>query len=216
MKNSEKIKSIKLRKEGNSLGEISKKLNISKSTASLWTKNIRLDFNGKKRIEEKAQSSRAKGHETLHKRKLKRLEIAEKVSDEMIESIKLSKDIEIVALSVMYWCEGIKSDNGIGFTNSNPELVKAFLNILHKIFEINLSRVQVCLHIHDYHNEKELIEFWSSFINIPINQFSIYRKESNHKYENSGYKGCVRLSYFDSHIARVILSFAKKFIKLYI
>ena len=216
MKKVEKEKAMKLRISGYSLAEISKKIGISKSTASLWTKDVMIDASGLSRMEQKAKTSRLKGHTILHEKKLKRLEIASKEANDLIKLMTIDNDVELTALAMMYWCEGIKRDNGVAFTNSNPELVVAFVNLLKKIFNIDMNRIRMCLHVHDYHNVGELSKFWLSKIKIPKENLSIYRKKSNHKYINEGYKGCVRISYFDSHIARVIISFAKKFIRLYI
>jgi transposase-like protein len=217
MKKIEKEKAIILRESGKSLSEISEELGVSKSTVSLWTKNVVLDGRATMIIEDKARMSRAKGHATLHKKKLNRLNVAEKEATKLLEKIKFDENTAIIALSIMYWCEGIKDDNGVAFTNSDPELVRAFISMLEKIFEIDRKKFTVCLHIHDYHNESDSLNFWSQAIGIPLNQFTkTYKKKSNHKYSHKGYKGCVRISYFNSHISRTILSFAKNFIKLYI
>lgn len=216
MKKAERDKALELRKIGYSLGEISKGLNISKSTASLWTKDVILDVKAKERIEMKAKASRSKGHDTLRKKKMDRLILAEKEAKRLLGNIKIDKNTAVVALSMMYRCEGLKKDNGIAFTNSDPDLVKAFIRMLKEVFEIDEKRFQVCLHLHDYHDKVELLDFWSNTINLPVGQFSIFMKKSDHKYSHKGYKGCARISYFDSRLSRIIISFAKNFIKLYI
>jgi orotate phosphoribosyltransferase-like protein len=48
-----KEKAIKLRKNGYSLKEISEKLNIAKSTASVWLRNIKLTQKAKKRLKKR-------------------------------------------------------------------------------------------------------------------------------------------------------------------
>ncbi|MEK7463948.1 MAG: hypothetical protein AAB610_02385 [Patescibacteria group bacterium] len=216
MKKVEKEKAIKLRGLGYSLGEISKKLGISKSTVSLWTKHVLLDVKAKNRIETLAKASRSRGHDILHKKKLDRLILAEKEANKLLEKIIIDKNTAIIALTMMYRCEGLKKDNGIAFTNSDPELIKAFIRMLGEVFKIDKKRFQVCLHLHDYHDKSESLDLWSDAINLPRGQFSVYMKKSEHKYSHEGYKGCARISYFDSHLSRVILSFAKNFIRLYI
>lgn len=75
----------------------------------------------------------------------------------------------------------------------------------------------VCVHLHDYHDEKEMCDFWSSITQIPLVQFhKSYNKKSNHICKKEGYKGCVRIVYYDAHITRVLLAFAKRLMKLYI
>ncbi len=53
-----KTNANKLRKQGVSITQISKKLNIAKSTASLWTKDIKLDFPLKKNLIQNSQKGR--------------------------------------------------------------------------------------------------------------------------------------------------------------
>ena len=50
MKFEEKIKAINLRKAGKSYGEIRKKIKVSKSSLSLWLKDIKLSSEQEKRI----------------------------------------------------------------------------------------------------------------------------------------------------------------------
>ncbi len=183
----------------------------------MWTKDVVLDTKAVKRIEEKARDSRAKGHTVLHKRKLQRLVFANTEADRLLKNIDLNNNINLIALCLIYWCEGMKNDNGICFTNSDPKLIKAFMVMLQKVFKVDRKRFKISLHLHDYHNKKELLDFWSRTIDLPLDQFNqVYHKQSNHKYTRKGYRGCVRVSYYDAHLARIILSFAKNFIKLYI
>lgn len=206
-----------LRRRGNSLRQISDRLDISKSTASLWTKDVVLSELGIYRVNACRDRARERSAVTLHQRKLNRVNLADMEANAYINGITKETNISIVALATMYYCEGMKDDSHLAFTNSDPELVCTFINLLVGVFKIKKDKLKICLHIHDYHNEKEMLAFWSSAIGVPITQFTkSFLKPSNHLYSAKGYKGCVRVSYYDSHVARVILAFAKKFVKLYI
>ncbi|MFA6554139.1 MAG: hypothetical protein WCS89_01390 [Candidatus Paceibacterota bacterium] len=206
-----------LRNQGYSLSEISKRFGISKSTASLWTKDVILSSVGDARVKLNTKINMAKGHAKLHEKKLERLIKADIIADKLFENVQKDKITSMVALSMMYWCEGTKDGRGISFTNSDPELVRAFIKMLGNIFDINRDKLRICVHLHDYHNRKEILSFWSDTLGISLVQFTNpYMKKSNHLFSKKGYKGCVRVTYFDSHLARVILAFAKKFIRLYI
>jgi hypothetical protein len=217
MKILEKHKSIKLRQDGYSLGEISSILKVSKSTISLWTKNIAISIKGVKRIKEKSIAANLKSSETLHKRKLARQSTASIEATKVFSEVKPDFNTGIIALSFMYWCEGSKDDRTLGFTNSDPDLVKIFLVLLRQSFKIDENKLRICMHLHDYHNEIEMQNFWSLITNIPSEQFNkTFKKKSKHKYTKDGYKGCVKITYHDAHISRVIQSFAKNLTKLYI
>jgi len=60
-----KQKAIDLRLKGNSLLEISQKLNIAKSTASVWLKNVKLSKQIKKQLEQKRQNCQFQPGNTL-------------------------------------------------------------------------------------------------------------------------------------------------------
>ena len=217
MKILEKEKAKELRKSGYSLSEISSTLKVSKSTASLWTKHVKINQIGADRIKEKSKSAISKVSDILHKRKLERLSMADLEAEKMISKFKLDTNTVIVALSIMYWCEGSKDDGSVRFTNSDPDLVKIFIKLFRQCFPIDEKKIKITVHLHDYHNEKEILEFWSLATNIPLSQFNKpFRKESKHTFKKEGYKGCVRINYHDSHITRVIQLFAKKLAKHYI
>lgn len=217
MKILEKEKAKELRKSGYSLSEISSNLNVSKSTASLWTKHVKINQLGVDRIKEKSKSARSKVFEILHNRKLERLSIADLEAEKRISEFQLDSYTAIVALSIMYWCEGSKDDRSVHFTNSDPDLVKIFMKLFRQCFPVDEKKIKITAHLHDYHNEKEILEFWSSVTNVPLSQFNKpFRKESKHTFKKEGYKGCVRINYHNSHITRVIQLFAKKLAKHYI
>ena len=217
MKTNLRQKAIKLRKKGFSLAEISHRLKISKSTASLWSRNILIGQKGKDRVNRNLQKARTKSKAVLHQKKLDRLSFAQEKARELLRDIEINKNTSLIALSAMYLCEGDKNNTRIAFTNSDPNLIRAFMFMLQSVFVIKPEKLRINVHLHDYHDEKEILSFWSSVTNVPLSQFTkTYIKASNHLFKKEGYKGCVRILYHDAHLSRVILSFAKNLVKLYI
>jgi hypothetical protein len=217
VKPTQKSKAIELRRSGYSFREISEQLCVSKSTASLWTRNVSMSTKGLVRMQNLIQNSQQIGGKMQRDRKLARLDHAEEISRKFLSDDRSPIYSKIVALSMMYWCEGAKDDRSVAFINSDPNLIRAFIKLLKVIFKTDKNKFRILLHLHDYHDEKENIDFWAKVTGIPTGQFTkVYIKKSNHKFSNKGYRGCVRISYYDAHVARVILSFAKNFIKLYI
>jgi hypothetical protein len=180
-----------LRRRGHSLRQLSERFDISKSTASLWTKDVELSPLGVHRVDTAKKVHRERGYAILRERKVERLAKADKAAEDFLKVVSEDKKNHILALSMMYWCEGIKQDTSVSFTNSDPQLLRAFVRMLEEIFFVDRSRVGITVHIHDYHDEQEI-------------------------FKRDGYKGCVRLTYGSAHIARVLIAFAKKFMNLYI
>jgi hypothetical protein len=217
MKTIYKSKAKVLRHKGYSLGEISRRFGISKSTASLWTKNVAISAPGMERIELQRNLGRTKGHATLHERKLVRLEEAEKEATMHMKEIVKNKFLSITIIAILYQCEGSKTGSSIRFTNSDPHIIRLFLATFREVFTLSEEKLRARIHLHDYHDEVQMIDFWSKNTSIPKKQFyKSFMKKSNHIYKKEGYKGCLHISYNNAHNARVLASFAKKLSSLYI
>ena len=83
------------------------------------------------------------------------------------------KEQEIAGL-MLYWAEGYKSSksSGIDFANSDPEMIKVFIDALRLMYMLDESRFRVLLYCYSNQNTGQLISFWSKLTNIPKTQFS--------------------------------------------
>ncbi|PJE59582.1 MAG: hypothetical protein COU84_00010 [Candidatus Portnoybacteria bacterium CG10_big_fil_rev_8_21_14_0_10_43_39] len=193
-----------LRRKGYSFNEITKKLNISKSTASIWLRDIKLSKSAIERLKRRCLLGYEK---TREKKRLKREKIdkdLKKEAETFLSSVKLGKKHLKMFCALLYECEGTKNTaSGISFSNSNPELVKLFLFLLRSSFEIDEKRFRVCVHIHDYHSPKKQMSFWSKITGISKKQFiKPYQKPNTGKRIKDNYQGCANIRYFDSLLAR--------------
>ncbi|EKD62724.1 MAG: hypothetical protein ACD_52C00077G0001 [uncultured bacterium] len=69
-------------------------------------------------------------------------------------------------------------------------------------FKLDERKFRAMLHLHDYHNEKKIMIFWSDLTQIPISQFSkSYKKPHTGKRKREGYPGSTRIRYYYSKIA---------------
>lgn len=212
MKQEKKEESIKLRKRGYSLKEISKRLNISQSTASIWLRDLKLPLSALKKLSKKTVNGRklasaARRNET---------QTALTNAANLAQITKRQAKYDIADLKIMcamiYWCEGSKTinDSALVFTNSDPDLMAFFLMILRKTFEIDEDKFRVLVHLHHYHDQDKQLRFWSKVTNIQRSQFlKPYKKGSTGKYKKMNYEGCVSLRYHDVKIAREIQALAR-------
>jgi hypothetical protein len=114
-------------------------------------------------------------------------------------------------LSLLYWCEGSKNDRRVVFMNSDPLLVKAYLKLLRAAFSINEEKIRAVLHLHEYHNIKKAIKYWSKITKIKTNNFFIYHKNNSGKRKKTNYYGCLSIRYGDSKILDEILLIIRRF-----
>ena len=104
---------------------------------------------------------------------------------------------DIVAIT-SWWCEGSKARRDyrwknsylypIEVTNTDPKIIKAFLNLLQKRFNLPLSKIKGQLQIHIGDDKTKLENFWSNQTGIPVAQFNktIIRKNGLRRKKSTG------------------------------
>lgn len=122
---------------------------------------------------------------------------------------KIPKELEklyYIGLA-LYWGEGSKSGNTVAITNSDPYLIRVFLDFLRKICKVDEKRLHLLIHYHSDQNERELINYWSKFTKINKDQFYTSTLH-NGKSEGSTNRlkfGTISLRYADSILLKDIL-----------
>ena len=203
---------ISLRRQGYSFAEISEQLGISKSTASLWLRNVSIDNAGIKRLIARGDNGRAKGIASNQRR----IQTAwQKMAD---NSVLIDNNLEQrsvdeckLLLAMLYWGEGAKRSRSLIFMNSEPEMIKAFIFLMRKSFSIDESKFRVVIHLHDYHDKEEMVDYWSRVTDINKKQIRVYNKKNTGIRKKTGYKGCVSLRYYNSLVVDEVLLIIKRF-----
>ena len=200
-----KNKATELRQAGLSIGNIAKTLSISKSTASLWVKHVPLPTELRAFLKKNELNGRIKGQQIMKaKRELKK-KIIQKEAQQTIKNIpKKNNELYQLYAAIIFWCEGNKKPlNCVNLANSDPKLIETFLLCLRKGFKIDEKKLHALIHLHDYHNEKKQLEFWSKVTKIPKNQFyNSYKKTTNKIRKRKNYPGCLSLRYSNADLAR--------------
>ena len=214
MKLQEKAKAVKLREKGYSYNEIVKIIPVSKGTVSLWLKDIILSPKARERIDGLLTKAQRKSVEINRaKTVLKNKQAAEKASETM-KNFYANMSLQRIFCALLYWCEGDKSLNRVSFINSDPVMMKMFLSLFRNGFDLDESKFRVCVHLHSYHNKKEMLSFWSTVTEIPMTQFTKpHMKQTSGMYKKDGYPGCASVYYFDTQTARELLALKNEFVK---
>ena len=205
---------IKLRKQGYSIKEISQKFNISKSTSSLWVRNVSLNKKAQKRLENRKLVGYYRAGITWANKRKEREKMELIKARKALEGINFRKSDLKLHCALLYWCEGTKGEKEtVQFVNADPSLIQLFLFLFRKSFLLDEKKFRVALHLHDYHNEKKQKKFWAKLTKIPENQFyKIYWKPHTKKRIKEGYPGCARVIYHDLSIARELKAFYREFV----
>jgi len=206
----EKLEAIRLRKEGKSVPEIATKLNVAKSSVSVWVRNVPLSPTAEKILLKKISAGQLAGGKSRHNAVLRREAEYLQLALEEINRTTSTKQHHLNYCALIYWCEGAKSANCVDFTNSDAQLVSLFLKLFRSCFAISESRLRVSLHVHDYHDIDTQINFWSKVTSIPKQQFiKPYQKPHTGKQIRDNYQGCVSIRYHNTEIARQLMACAK-------
>lgn len=148
-----------LRSQGYSLDEISKAIGISRTTILPYIKDVKILPEYLSNWTGKRGGSR--------KRKL----LLEKLAFEEGKNIvgKLSNKERVLFLSALYWAEGSKSD--FGLSNTDPELIRLFVNGLRDVFDVTDERLRVSVRIYEDLDPDRCLIFWSDILKIPKEKF---------------------------------------------
>lgn len=172
MKLKEKIEAIRLRKLGKSYSEIRKKVKVSKSTLSLWLRDIKLTPAQKGRLYITLRRRNAyKGAKVQQERRIER---TKQIIAEAKKEVKYFFENPLFLSGLMlYWAEGDKSDEQetVKFSNSDPAMIMLMMKWFRKICKVPENKFRVCLHIHELHCRKDMESYWSKITGVPLNQF---------------------------------------------
>jgi transposase len=188
-----------LRSRGYTYVEIAAELGVSKSSVSLWTRDLprvgRISY-------EETRKRNAKGVSRYWQAEgLRREARRQAVSAAAADEISLLSEREIlIAGAVAYWCEGTKSksyrrDDRVIFVNSDAGLIRFFLRFL-ATAGITRDRIVCCVHIHETADAAKAQEFWQDATGIDSGQFRrpcIKRHNPKTVRKNTGasYHGCL-------------------------
>ena len=183
------------------MGFIVRKLDISKSTASQWCRDLTLT---KKQTEQLRNNSNKAGHKGrilgALANKQKKIDMVRLYKESGVAEIgKVSGRDLLIAAAALFWAEGSKTGSRFMFVNSDPQMILCVCIYLTKVAEVDASRLRITVQINKIHKPRieKVLQFWSDFLHIPLGQFGnpYYIDMAPKKvYENyNSYYGIARL-----------------------
>ena len=183
-----KNKVTALRRRGLSIKEISNNLALSKSTVSLWCRDIILTGKQVRRLRQKmldaGHTGRLKGAESNHKKKIASIELGKVWAKDQFGY--LSKREFFIAGIALYWAEGSKSyNNQLSFINSDPEMIIFMHKWFITFFDIDSEDIIARIFINEIHKSRiaKVLNFWSDLLNLTKDCFrkTIFIKSKQRK-----------------------------------
>lgn len=153
----DKIK--ELRALGYSVPEISAELQVAKSTVFRYIRGVIILPEFLPTWLVKRGGSR--------KRRLAKEAVALEEARQLIT--KVTSREKLLFLCALYWAEGSKKD--FGLSNTDPELIKVFVEGLQEVFGIPKDRLRISIRIYEDLNKEKCLAFWSGVVGIPVEEF---------------------------------------------
>lgn len=191
-------KARKLRLEKLSFQEISKVIGVPSNSIRNWCSDLRIER-----------------HKSLRTNNELRRKIIKNLDNDLAPSLEdITSEKARVFAALLYGCEGSKypATRTVAFINSDFYLVRSFIWLMRKGFDINEKKFKVHLQIHNNHDFLKIRKFWSSLLHIPESQFfpptiTIPRGKMRRK----NYNGTCSLRYGDYKVQLRLLGTFEKF-----
>jgi hypothetical protein len=189
MKVYEKEQAIKLRASGLPLSDIAKKLNVAKSSVSVWCRDIILTDEQKEKL---LSRNSIYNNQCLGAKKMKEI-YRKKRLDYQNQGRLMAKENNplLIAGCMLYWGEGFKSKTSCGLANTDPNLLKYFIKFLTNCFDVEKKDLTLRINCHTNNGllVSEIEEYWVNVLNVPhsclrkttVNKVSSYSQRKKSK-----------------------------------
>jgi hypothetical protein len=192
-----------LRRAGLPLAEIATRLGVSKSSVSLWVRDVE--------FEPLPDPPRGRRRSPNALQRRKQAEINRLLEEGRARIGRLSEREFLVAGVALYAGEGSKTDGCLRFANSDPRMIVFYCCWLRRFFEIDESRLRVGLYLHEGLDLAATIAYWSTLTAIPPSQFGKpYRAVPDPSIRRAKHvHGCVAVSYSCSATHRSVMGLVR-------
>jgi hypothetical protein len=189
---------LAMRQEGRSYREIREVVSVSKSTLSLWLRDVPLTEEQQRALTVRGPEATASRHAENRALAARRRAYVRAQAREQIA--ELSESELFVGGVVAYWAEGSKNKpwrhgQSVQFMNSDPAMIRLFLAWL-RLVGVPPERLIFRVHIHESAAASEAITFWSHIVGAPESQFGkptikTHKPLTVRKNVGSDYHGCL-------------------------
>ncbi len=194
----------RLRGEGRTYDEIQAELGVSKSSVSLWVRDVPVPGAAEARRERMRRASETRWGPVRKQRDAERWATKTKAAAE----IGPLSDRELFLVGVaLYWAEGSKDKpydrrENVAFINSDPDVVAVYLSWL-RLLGVGEERWRLRVSIHESADVPAAERFWAELAAVPIGfmrraTLKRHRPRTVRRNTGDGYRGCLVISVLDS------------------
>jgi transcriptional regulator with XRE-family HTH domain len=190
-----------LRAEGRTLADIAALLGVSKSSVSLWVRDMDIEVR-------RRAPTRRRPH-PFHLAKLAEVDECNRVGRERLACI--SEEAFLVAGTALYAGEGAKRDGNVLFANTDAQMVRFFCAWFRRFFSVDEDRLRVRVYLHEGLDIEAAEDFWSAVTGVPRSQFRApYRAKADASIRSNKHEhGCVYVGYSCSRTHREVMGLVR-------
>lgn len=187
-----------MRAEGATLLDIARSLGVSKSSVSLWVRDVPFTPSPRRRGPKRSAHPASKA---------KARQIAELDREGLVRIGTLSDDAFLAAGLALYAGEGSKGQGKVLFANTDPTMVRFFCAWLRAFFGVDEARMRARVYLHVGLDIEAAERFWSELTGVPREQFrQPYRAVADPSIRRNKHEhGCVYVYYCCSTTHRRIM-----------
>lgn len=172
MKVAERQKARYLRKKGYSINQIVAKTGSSKTSVSIWVRDVVLTKNQQAKIStlgRSVQSIEKRRTNRLKNENIKRRIIIDEAKKDFFEITK--QELKLIG-TILYLGEGAKSRMGtVAVSNSDPSVIKMMMRFLREVCDVPEEKFRGQIHTFEHANIGKTEEYWSTVTGISQKQF---------------------------------------------
>jgi transcriptional regulator with XRE-family HTH domain len=196
----ERERARELRARSWTLQEIADELGVAKGSVSVWVRDV--EFTPRPR------NRGHSGHQPhpLHVKKLAEIEQCRAEAEARFGEMSADQ-LDLFALG-LYAGEGAKTPGAVSMANTNPLLLRLFVDWLRRSFEIDEDRLRARLYLHDGLDLEAATAYWSAATSIPERQFQrAYRAVADPSRRHTKHeRGCLTIVYHCSVTHRRVMA----------
>lgn len=156
-----------LRRNGWTYREIALIVSAAKSTISGWCRDIELTDGQIAAIKSRTGSQRGIPRDTQWRRRQAREQLRVAASESVGHLID---DRDWLGGTILYWAEGFKTENALGLANSDPDLLRVFIQWSVQYHDGD-AEFRIKLNLHAGNDERRAIAFWASQLGLGTESF---------------------------------------------
>jgi hypothetical protein len=210
MKTAERLEARRRRREqGESIKQIARALRVSRSSVSLWVRDIELTEEQHAALQSRCSSHN--GQTVSARLKAARAQARRRREQEHGRVLACCGNALHVAGAMLFWAEGSRRRNAVVFTNSDPQMVSFFVGFLRQCYSVRDDRIAVTCNLFADHAARqwEIEQFWLDALDLPRSSLrrstvNVYSKHSTKKRRNKLPYGTCRVVVHDTALVQSI------------